>query len=77
MEDVGLWVLVTNIFPLISADLLFFVLAYGISFVLLFFFQKRALRVTLFVFIVLWIRYLIDICVTFFTLNRVTFFEGM
>jgi len=77
LEDVGLWVLVTNIFPLISADLLFFVLAYGISFVLLFFFQKRALRVTLFVFIVLWIRYLIDICVTFFTLNRVTFFEGM
>jgi len=76
-QDAGFWAIIKNIFPLISADILFFILAYGIAFVLLFLFKKRALRLALLVFFSLWVRYLIDIFVVFFTLNRVTFFEGI
>lgn len=77
LQDAGLWILIKTIFPLISADILFFILAYGIAFTLLFFVQKKGLLVALVLFLWLWIRYLIDTCVTFFTLNRVTFFEGI
>lgn len=77
LQDAGIWIFIKNIFPLVSADVLFFVLAYGLAFALLFLFQKRALWLGLLLFLSLRIRYLIDIFVTFFTLNRVTFFEGM
>lgn len=51
LQDAGLRMLIKSIFPLISADILFFVLAYGIAFALLFFFQKKGLRVALILFL--------------------------